>query len=64
MAVRHCIFAMMYLTTQLSDHICTVVSVAANGSTWVCDPNLESYALEQPEMLRSPDHRNKCHAQF
>ena len=42
-----------------------MVSVAASGSTsWVCDPSLESYALEQPEMLRSPDYRHKCHAQF
>ena len=42
-----------------------MVSVAASGSTsWVCDPNLEIYALEQPEMLRSPYHRHKCHAPF
>ena len=42
-----------------------MVSVAASGSTsWVCDPSLESYALEQPEMLRSPDYRHKCHAPF
>ena len=32
----------------------TMVSVAAKGSIWwVCDPSLGSYALEQPEMLRS-----------
>ena len=42
-----------------------MVSVAASGSTsWVCDPSLESYALEQPKMLRSPDYRHKCHAPF
>ena len=42
-----------------------MVLVAASGSTsWVCDPSLESYALEQPEMLRSPDYRHKCHAPF
>ena len=30
-----------------------MVSVAASGSTsWVCDPSLGSYALEQTEMLR------------
>ena len=41
----------------------TMVSVAASGSTsWVCDPSLVSYALEQPEMLRSPDYRHKCDA--
>ena len=35
-----------------------MVLVAASGSTsWVCDPSLESYALKQPEMLRSPDYR-------
>ena len=34
-----------------------MVSVAASGSTsWVCEPSLVSYALEQPEMLRSPDY--------
>ena len=36
-----------------------MVSVAASGST-SCDPSLVSYALEQPEMLRSPDYRHKC----
>ena len=42
-----------------------MVSVAASGSTlWVCDPSLGSYALEQAEMLRSPDYRHKCHAPF
>ena len=42
-----------------------MVSVAANRSiSWVSDPSLESYALEQPEMLRSPDYRHKCHAPF
>ena len=42
-----------------------MVSVAANGNTsWVCDPNLESYALEQPEMLRCPDYRHNCHVKF
>ena len=42
-----------------------MVSVAASGSTsWVCDPSLESYALEQPEMLRNHDYRHKCHAPF
>ena len=40
-----------------------MVLVAASGSTlWVCDPSLVSYALEQPEMLRSPDYKHKCHA--
>ena len=39
----------------------TMVSVAASGNTSkVCDPSLVSYALEQPEMLRSPDYRHKC----
>ena len=43
----------------------TIVSVAASGNeSWVRDPNLKSYALEQPEMLRSPDYRHKCHAPF
>ena len=42
-----------------------MVSVAASGSTsWVCDPSLVSYASEQPERLRSPDYRHKCHAPF
>ena len=42
-----------------------MVSVAAIGNkSWVCDPSLESYALEQPEMLRSPDYKHKCHAPF
>ena len=42
-----------------------MVSVAASGSTsWVCDPSFVSYALEQPEMLRSNDCKQKCHAQF
>ena len=42
-----------------------MVLVAASGNkSWVCDPILESYALEQPEMLRSPNYRNKCHAPF
>ena len=35
-----------------------MVSVAASGNTsWVYDPSLVSYALEQPERLRSPDYR-------
>ena len=42
-----------------------MVSLAASGDTsWVCDPSLVSYALEQPEMLRTPDYKHKCHAQF
>ena len=42
-----------------------MVSVAAKGNTsWVCDPSLVSYALEQPEMLRSPDYSCKRCAQF
>ena len=42
-----------------------MVSVAASGNTsWVCDPSLVSYALEQPEMLRSPDYSYKRCAQF
>ena len=42
-----------------------MVSVAASGNTlWVYDPGLVSYALDQPEMLRSPDYRHKCHAPF
>ena len=39
-----------------------MVSVAASGSP-SCDPRLVSYALEQPEILRSPDCKHKCHAQ-
>ena len=42
-----------------------MVSVAASGSTsWVSDPSLESYALEQPEMLKSNDykHSNVMHS--
>ena len=36
-----------------------MVSVAASGITsWICDPSLVLYALEQPEMLRSHDHKN------
>ena len=39
----------------------TMILVAANGNgSWVCDPSLESYALQQPEMLRSPDYRHEC----
>ena len=42
-----------------------MVSVAASGNTsWVCDHSLELYALDQPEILRSPDYRHKCHAPF
>ena len=42
-----------------------MVSLAASGDTsWVCDPSLVSYALEQPEMLRSPDYSSKLCAQF
>ena len=34
-----------------------MVSVAASGNTlWVYDPSLVSYALEQPQMLRSPEN--------
>ena len=37
------------------------LSVAASGNTsWVYNHSLVSYALEQPEMLRSPDYRHKC----
>ena len=32
-----------------------MVLVAASGNK-ICDPSFESYALEQPEMLRSPDY--------
>ena len=36
-----------------------MVSVAASGrASWVCDPSLESYAFEQPEMPRSPDYKH------
>ena len=42
-----------------------MVSGAANGSTSrVCDPSLESYALKQLEILKSPDYRHKCNAPF
>ena len=42
-----------------------MVSVAASSNlSWVYDPSLESYALEKPEMLRSPDYKHKCYAQF
>ena len=35
-----------------------MVSVAESGHTLlVCDPSLESYALEQPEMPRSHDYK-------
>ena len=41
-----------------------MVSVAGIGNTSeVCDPNLVSCNLEQPEMLRSHDYKPKCHAQ-
>ena len=41
-----------------------MVSDAASGNiSWVCDPSLESYALEQPEMLGSHDYKHKCCAQ-
>ena len=37
--------------------------MAASGNTsWVYNHSLVSYALEQPEMLKSPDYRHKCHA--
>ena len=36
-----------------------MVSVAASGITsWIYDPSLVLYALEQPEMLRSNDHKH------
>ena len=41
----------------------TMVSVAASGSTSF-DPSLVSYALEQPEMLRSLEYWHKFHAPF
>ena len=35
--------------------------MATSGNTsWVCDPSLESYALDQSEMLRSPDYKHEC----
>ena len=38
-----------------------MVSVAASGNiSWVYNHSFVSYALEQPEMLRSPDFRHKC----
>ena len=40
-----------------------VLVAASDNTSWVCDPSLESYALEQPEMLRSPGYKHKCHAQ-
>ena len=41
-----------------------MVSVAVIGNTlWVCDPNMVSWVLEQPERLRSHDYKLKCHAQ-
>ena len=42
----------------------TMISVAAIGNTsWICDPSLVLYALEQPEMLRSHNykHSNAMH---
>ena len=42
-----------------------MVSVVASGDiSWVCDPSLLSYELEQPEMLKSPDYTCICHAPF
>ena len=42
-----------------------MVSVAAIGNkSWVCDPSLLSYALEQPEMLRNHEYGHKCRAPF
>ena len=42
-----------------------MVLVAASGNTSrVCDPSLVSYALEQPDMLRSHDYKHICHAPF
>ena len=42
-----------------------MVLVAVSGSaSWVYDPSLESYALEHPEMLKSPYYRHKCHEPF
>ena len=42
-----------------------MVSVAVSGNTsWVYDHSLVSYALKQPERLRSPEDRHKCHAPF
>ena len=39
----------------------TIASEATSVKTsWVCDPSSESYALEQPEMLRSHDYNYKC----
>ena len=39
-----------------------MVSLAPSGNkSWVCDPDLVSYALEQPKMLRIHDYRHKCH---
>ena len=36
-----------------------MISVAEIGNTyWVCDPRLVSYALEQPEMLKSHEYKN------
>ena len=38
-----------------------MISVAAIGNTsWVCEPIFESFALEHPEMLRSPDYGHTC----
>ena len=41
-----------------------VLVAASDNTSWVCDPSLVSYALEQPEMLRSPNYEHKCHAPF
>ena len=41
-----------------------VLVAASDNTSWVCEPSLVSYALEQPEMLRSPDYKHKCHAPF
>ena len=37
----------------------TIASEATSVKTsWVCDPSSESYALEQPEILRSHDYKH------
>ena len=41
-----------------------VLVAASDNTSWVCDPSLVSYELEQPEMLKSPDYMYICHAPF
>ena len=63
-ACKGCFGNLMTSRFQNCDWVSNLIKIwckikAVYCTSWVCYPILGSYALEQPEMLRSPDSKHK-----